>query len=63
VIQTELKQLQYMGTWVLVQKPVGAIPIANKCIFMKNRNKEGILTKYKARLITYNLQTNKYEYY
>ena len=50
-IQAELEQLQHMGTWVVVQKPVGAVPIANKWVFMKKRNKEGILTKYKARLV------------
>ena len=40
-----------MGTWELVDKPVGAIPIANKWVFTKKRNKEGILTKYKVRLV------------
>jgi len=41
-----------MGTWKLVDKPVGAMPIANKWVFTKKRNKEGVLTKYKARLVT-----------
>ena len=50
-IQAELEQLGHMGTWVLVKKPVGAIPIANKWVFTKKRNKEGVLTKYKARLV------------
>ncbi len=50
-IQAELEQLRSMGTWVLVDKPVGAVPIANKWVFTKKRNKEGILTKYKARLV------------
>jgi len=50
-IQIELEQLQRMGTWELVDKPVGAVPIANKWVFTKKRNKEGILTKYKARLV------------
>ena len=40
-----------MGTWKLVDKPAGAVPIANKWVFAKKRNKQGILTKYKARLI------------
>jgi len=52
VIQTELEQLCQMGTWKLIDKPVGAVPIANKWVFTKKRNKEGILTKYKARLVT-----------
>ena len=50
-IQTKLEQLRRMGTWELINKPVGAVPIANKWVFMKKRNKEGILTKYKARLV------------
>ena len=50
-IHTELKQLHRMGTWELVAKPVGAVPIANKWVFAKKQNKEGVLTKYKARLI------------
>jgi len=50
-IQTELEQLRQMGTWKLVDKPVGAVPIANKWVFTKKRNKEGVLTKYKARLV------------
>jgi len=50
-IQTELEQLQRMGTWELVDKPAGAMPIANKWVFNKKRNKEGVLTKYKARLV------------
>ena len=33
VIQTELEQLQRMGTWKLVNKPVGTVPIANKWVF------------------------------
>jgi hypothetical protein len=41
-----------MRTWKLVEKPVGAVPISNKWVFTKKRNKEGILTKYKARLVT-----------
>ena len=50
-IQTELEQLRRMGTWKLVDKPVSAVPIANKWVFTKKRNKEGVLTKYKARLV------------
>jgi len=34
-IHTELKQLQRMGTWKLVNKPPGAVPINNKWVFMK----------------------------
>ena len=38
-------------TWELVDKPAGAMPIANKWVFNKKRNKEGVLMKYKARLV------------
>jgi hypothetical protein len=51
MIQTELDQLRCMGTWELVDKPLGAITISNKWVFAKKRNKEGVLTKYKARLV------------
>jgi len=34
-INTELKQLWHMGTWKLVKKPSGAVPIANKWVFTK----------------------------
>src|SRR5713101_6720166 len=40
-----------MGTWKLVKKPPNAIPIANKWVFAKKRNKQGRLTKYKAQLM------------
>jgi hypothetical protein len=40
-----------MGTWRLIDKPPNAIPIANKWVFAKKRNKQGQLTKYKARLM------------
>jgi len=50
-IHTELEQLCRMGTWNLIDKPVGTVPINNKWVFAKKRNKEGVLTKYKARLV------------
>jgi len=40
-----------MGSWKLINKPVGTVPINNKWVFTKKRNKEGVLTKYKVRLI------------
>jgi hypothetical protein len=40
-----------MGTWRLIKKLKHAIPIANKWVFTKKRNKAGQLTKYKARLM------------
>ena len=50
-IHAELDQLKRMGTWNLVQKPHDVIPIANKFVFAKKRDKDGNLLKYKARLV------------
>jgi len=49
-IHIELEQLWRMGTWKLVDKAPGAVPINNKWVFVKKQNKEGVLTKYKVRL-------------
>ena len=40
-----------MGTWRLIEKPKHTIPIINKWVFAKKRNKAKQLTKYKARLV------------
>ena len=50
-IKAELDQHQKMETWVLVDKPADTIPIANKWVFARKRNKEGQIVKYKARLV------------
>jgi len=50
-MHTELDQLQRMGTWKLVDKPPGLVPIANKWVYTKKRDKEGNVVKYKARLV------------
>jgi hypothetical protein len=50
-IQAELTQLNNMGTWELVDKPPDAIPVANKWVFIRKRNKLGEIVKYKARLV------------
>ena len=50
-IKIELDQLVSTGTWKLVDKPNDAIPISNKFVFEKKRNKAGEITKYKARLV------------
>jgi hypothetical protein len=50
-IKAELEQLHWMGTWVLVDKPEGTVPIKNKFVFVKKHNKEGIVIKYKAQLV------------
>ncbi len=47
----ELQQLQEKQTWKLVDSPDQAIPLTNKWVFVKKRDKKGEITKYKARLI------------
>ena len=37
-MQAELKQLNQMGTWELVDKPPDAVPISNKWVFIWKRN-------------------------
>jgi hypothetical protein len=41
-----------MGTWQLVDKPEGVVPIANKWVFAKKHDKSGNIIEYKARLVT-----------
>jgi hypothetical protein len=47
-IQAELAQLRQKGTWKLVEKPPDAVPISNKWVLTKKRDKEGHVVKYKA---------------
>jgi len=51
-MHTELDQLYHMGTWKLIEKPPGVVPIANKWVYAKKQDKEGIVMIYKARLVT-----------
>jgi hypothetical protein len=50
-IHAELDQLKRMGTWKLVKRPEDVVPISNKFVFTKKRDKDGRLLKYKARLV------------
>src|SRR5580704_13019498 len=50
-IQEELNTLHKMGTWELVQKPPGIIPISNKWTFVRKQNKQGEISCYRARLV------------
>ena len=52
-IQSELAQLHEKGTWKLVEKPKNAIPISNKWVLTKKRDKEGNVVKYKACLVAH----------
>ena len=40
-----------MGTWKLIERPKGIVPISNKFIFAKKQDKVGRLLRYKARLV------------
>ena len=50
-IHTELDQLNQFGTWKLVDCPLDAVLIPNKWVFLKKYNKQGEITKHKARLV------------
>ena len=50
-IETELNQLQQMGTWELVDLPEGRQAVGNKWVLLKKYLKSGQLDKYKARLV------------
>jgi hypothetical protein len=50
-LNEEMDLLNEMGTWELVQKPPNTIPIANKWVFVKKRNKEGEVIRFQARLV------------
>ena len=50
-IQAELDQLKRMGTWELTDLPEGRKPVTNKWVFVRKYTKEGLLAKYKARLV------------
>jgi hypothetical protein len=48
-IQSKLTQLQQMETWRLVEKLPDAIPIANKWMFVKKRNKTSEVVKAQSK--------------
>jgi hypothetical protein len=50
-IDKELKLLNEMGTWELVEKPLDAITIPNKWTFVKKRNKANQAIRHRARLV------------
>ena len=50
-IKEELNTLDGKGTWELVQKPPGVVPISNKWTFVRKRDKEGEISRYRARLV------------
>jgi hypothetical protein len=40
-MKEELDAMNEMGTWELVPKPPGAVPISNRWTFIRKQNKEG----------------------
>jgi len=50
-IDEELKLLDEMGTWELVEKPLDTITIPNKWTFVKKRNKANQVIRHRARLL------------
>jgi Reverse transcriptase (RNA-dependent DNA polymerase) len=50
-MREELDLLKEKGTWELVQKPPNATPLNNKWTYVKKRNKQGEVNRYKARLV------------
>src|SRR5882762_4646709 len=50
-IDEELKLLNEMGTWELVEKLLDAITIPNKWTFVKKRNMANQVVRHKARLV------------
>ncbi len=50
-IRSELDQLWEKGTWKLIDPPEDAILLTNKWVFVKKKDREGKIIKFKARLI------------
>ena len=50
-MQTKLDQLKRMGTRKLIEKSPDVVPIGNKWMYMKKRDREGRLIKYKTSLV------------
>jgi Reverse transcriptase (RNA-dependent DNA polymerase) len=50
-IRTELDQHQKKGTWELVDKLADTVPLTNKWVFVRKRDKEGQVLRHKARLV------------
>jgi hypothetical protein len=50
-MKEELDLLKGMGTWKTVQKPLDAVLISNKWVFIRKRNNLGEIVHYKVRLV------------
>src|SRR5690606_35135552 len=50
-IMEELRMLEKMGTWELVDLPANRTPVGNRCVFAKKKDDQGCVICYKARLV------------
>ncbi|MBF2463474.1 reverse transcriptase domain-containing protein, partial [Listeria welshimeri] len=50
-MQEEIDSFNYHGAWELVDKPADKNVVKNKWIFTLKRDSEGIITRYRARLV------------
>ena len=51
MIGGELEQLQDIGTWEIVDKPLDVIPITSKWVFVKKTDLMGEIVKHKSKLV------------
>ncbi|XP_058840954.1 uncharacterized protein LOC131696432 [Topomyia yanbarensis] len=50
-IKEELRSLEMNKTWTLVELPAGKQLIDNKWVFKMKKNSDGVVERYKARLV------------
>ena len=50
-IKSELESILHNHTWELVDLPSGCKPLSSKWIFKRKRKVDGLIDKYKARLV------------
>ena len=50
-INSEIVSILYNHTWELVDLPPGCKPLSSKWVFKRNQNVDGLIDKYKARLM------------
>ena len=50
-IKSEIDSILQNHTWELVDLPLGCKPLGYKCIFKRKMKADGVIDKYKARLV------------
>lgn len=50
-MEAELNNMQQQGTWEIVKRPMDRNVIGSKWVFVKKRDQEGNVVKFKARLV------------